>query len=218
MIIGSILLIISVAEFALGVWFLTKYQRSQATMWYGLFAIGTSLYVASNGLGYLVNNFYIAERFGWIGGMMTAVFILPFSFSYPLPKRPVSELLPYVVWPLAVFIPGLFWADIFITDKGVINYRQGYQTQVGTYFWFMLAFFAVYWIWALVNLFQTMKKSDGQHRWQLRMILIGLIVSLIVSVSFDVILPLVTKSRLGYIGSMFSAVWLGFTSYIIMKK
>src|SRR5262245_50225354 len=110
---GSFLLLIAVAELCLGIWFLTQYQKNQATSWYGLFAIATAIYVASNGLGYLINNFYIAERFGWVGGIMTATFILPFSFSFPLPQKPIQQLLPLVLWPLAVFIPGFLLTDIF---------------------------------------------------------------------------------------------------------
>ena len=218
MTIGILLLIVAVSQLILGIWFLTRYQKNQATMWYGYFAIGIALYVASNGLGYLSNNFYIAERFGWIGGLMTAIFILPFSYSFPLPKKSVNELLPFIIWPLAVFVPGFLLTNIFVTDQGIIDYRQGYQTLTGPYFWFALTFFGIYWIWGLVNLFQSMQKSDGQHRWQLRMILSGLFVSLIVSVAFDIVLPLVSKSTLGWVGSMFSAIWLGFTSYVIAKK
>ncbi|MBI2984615.1 MAG: hypothetical protein HYY50_03250 [Candidatus Kerfeldbacteria bacterium] len=218
MIIGIILLLIALAEFILGLYLIFSYQRSQATMWYGLFALGISFYVASNGLGYMQNNFYIAERMGWLGGLMTAIFILPFSWTFPLPRKKVNEILPYVIWPLAVFVPGIFWTSIFLSGNGVIDYIKGYQTSPGPYFWFMLIFFFAYWIWALANLVYRFTKSDGQHRWMLKMILVGIGLSLLVSVVFDIIYPLVAISKIGYVGSLFSAIWLGFTSYIILKK
>lgn len=216
--IGWLLIAISLVEVWLGFWFLTKYQKNQATMWYGLFAWAIALYVGANGLGYLINNFYIAERFGWIGGIMTAALILPFSFSFPLPLRPVRELAILAIWPAAVFIPGFWLTDIFITNQGLIDYRGGYQTLVGQYFWFALTFFAIYWLWALVNLFRAMQRSEGRPQWQLRTILIGLVVSLLFSVAFDIILPLVTSSTFGYVGSLFSSIWVGMTAYILVKK
>jgi hypothetical protein len=218
MLIGYVLLLIALAEVILGLFLIFRYQRSQATTWYGLFAIGIAIYVATNGLGYMQNNFYIAERFGWIGGLMTAIFILPFSWSFPLPRKKISELLPFVIWPLAVFVPGILLTNIFLREDAVINYIAGYQTAPGPYFWFMLMFFFVYWIWALANLIYRYTKSDGQHRWMIKMILIGIGLSLVVSVAFDIIYPLVAISKIGYVGSLFSAIWLGFTSYIIIKR
>lgn len=218
MVIGTILIFLALVHLVIGLRFIFGYERSQALVWYGLFVMSIALYVASNGFGYLINNFYIAERIGWIGGLMTATFILPFSQSFPLARHTLRELMPLVIWPIFVFIPGLLFTDIFLIDHGVINYRAGYQTQSGPYFGFALAFFGVYWVWGLYNLIRSMQRSDGRHRWLLKMILLGLIISLFVSVIFDIVLPLVSKSTLGYVGSMFSTVWLGFTSYILLKK
>jgi len=218
MTIGIILIVIAVAEFLLGLYFLLAYQRSQATTWYGLFCIAVSIYVGANGIGYLIENFFIAERFGWAGGLLTAVFILPFSYSFPVPKKRVSELLPLILWPVLAFVPVTLWTNLFLVDIGVISYRAGYQTAAGQFFWALLTVFSVYWSWAMINLFRWYAQSDGLHRLQLRLIIFGILVSLGVSIVFDIIYPLVTVSRLGYIGSMFSAIWLGFTSYILVRK
>lgn len=220
MIIGFILLLIAIAEVALGVWFLTKYQRNQATMWYGLFAIGAAIYVASNGYGFLFNSIQgdLTERFGWLGGGILTAFFLAFSFTFPLPKKKLSELLPLVIWPLAVFIPGFLWTDVFLHRQPLIHYGTGYQTAPGPFFWFFVVYFAVYWMWAITNLVIRLRVSDGLHRWMIRMVLFGILASLAVSSVFDITLPLVTTSRFGYVGSLFTSVWLGFTSYIILRK
>lgn len=218
MIIGILLILISLAEGVLGVWFLTRYQNNQSTKYYGWFAVAVAVYVLSNGLGYLLNNFYIAERFGWIGGLMTAAFILPFSYSFPLPRKRPDELIALILWPMAIFIPGLIFTNIFITDIDVIDYRAGYQTLAGEFFWFALLFFVSYWAWALANIWRTMQKSNGLHRWQLKMILTGLILSVVISAIFDILLPIIIKSTLGFVGSIFSAIWLAYTSRILLKK
>lgn len=218
MVIGYVLLAVAFAEFALGLYFLTRYKTQQSTFWFGLFCFGVAMYVATNGLGYMRNSFYIAERFGWVGGMLTAIFILPFSWTFPLPRKRIGEVLPFVIWPLVVFTPGILWTDIFLRADAIVDYVQGYQTAPGPYFWFMLMLFFVNWVWALGNMLYNFSRSDGHHRWMLKMLLIGLGLSLIVSVATDIIYPLVTVSKIGYIGSLFSAVWLGFTSYILLKR
>lgn len=218
MTIGIILLVIALAEFALGLYFIFRYVRSPATIWYGLFCISAAIYVGANGLGYALDSFYIGERFGWAGGILTGAFFLPFSFTYPIPERQARDLLPLVLWPAAVFILPLLLTNLFIADRGIVYYRGGYQTTPGDYFWFMILMFVVYWAWSILNLVRHHRRSDGIHRWQLRMILIGIITSLAVAIVFDIIYPFVTTSRVGYVGSLFTSIWLGFTSYILVKK
>ncbi len=218
MLIGYTLILIALAELALGLYLITKYQNSQAKIWYGLFCMAVAIYVGANGLGYLRDNFYIAERVGWAGALLTSIFILPFSFSFPLPRKKFGELWPLVVWPILIFIPAVLTTDLLLNNQGSINYTQGYQTLQGPYFYAMVSLFGVYWLWALINMFWRRSHSDGVHRRQLNLILLSIVFSLAVSTVTDIILPIVTKSALGYVGSLFSSVWLGFTAYIILRK
>jgi len=218
MIIGVILLVIAIAELFLGLRFIFGYEKRQATIWYGLFCIAVATYVGANGLGFITDSWFIGERIGWVGGMLTAILFLPFSFSFPIPMRQVRELFPWVIWPIVIFVPGLLFTDLFVRDNAVIRYSQGYETAEGPYFWFMLVIFSLYWFWSIINLFTRFRRSDGLHRWQIRMIITGIVLSLIVSVIFDIVTPLVTINRVGYIGSLFTSVWLGFTSYILVRK
>ncbi len=220
MIIGYILLLIALAEFFLGLYLIFRYQRSQATMWYGLFAIAISVYVGANGLGYVntVVTGQWAEHIAWVGGMATAMFFLPFSYTFPLPRRSARELVPLAIWPLAIIIPGLLFTNLFVQQQSIVRFGQGYKTATGPYFWFMILIFLVYWIWAITNLIIRLRKSDGTHRQYLQLILIGIFLSLLVSAIFDIYMPLTHVTRYGYIGSLFSTIWLGFTSYIILKK
>lgn len=218
MVIGYILLVIALVEFILGLWFIFRYQKSQATIWFGLFCIGSSIYVGGNGIGFVIDNVSFAERIGWAGGALATTFFLPFSYTFPIARRTVRELLPWVLWPTIFFCFGSLFTDLIVEDIGLISYRVGYRTADGPYFWTFLVFFAVYWIWALWNLAFTIRKSDGYHRWQAKMVITGIIASLIVSTIFDITLPLITVSHFGYVGSFFTSIWLGFTSYILLKR
>lgn len=218
MAIGYVLLALATIESLLGIWFIVRYQKSASTIFYGLFCIGVAVYVGANGLGQIKDIFDIGERFSWAGGAMATALFLPFSFSFPVPRRTSRELLPLVLWPLIIFPLAMIFTDLFIRTEGIVSYREGYQTAAGSFFWFFLTFFAVYWLWAIGNLVTSHRSSDGIHRWQLKMILIGIGASLSVSVAFDIILPLLIRSPFGYVGSLMTSVWLFVTAYIVLKK
>lgn len=219
--IGWILIIIAVAEFFLGFWFLTKYQKNQATFWYGLFSMGAAVYVMSNGFGFLgLGDPNYTEKVGWSAGAFLTACFLGFSYSFPLPRKTMSELLPLVIWPIIVFVPAILFTTLIIgfSDNQLFNYKTGYMTASGPYFWTFMLFFGAYWTWSIRNLIINYVKSDGIHRWQMGNILFGVATSLVVSITFDIIFPLVVLTKFGYIGSLATSVWLGFTSYIIVKK
>jgi hypothetical protein len=219
MTIGYILLAIALAEFALGLWFIFAYRRQQSTFWYGLFALGVAIYVGANGLGYSqLASASTAEHLAWAGGMLTAVFILPFSYSFPLARRSTRELLPWIIWPLTVVIPGVLFTGLFVGQVFSGVYGRDYTTPLGPYFIIMMLFFATYWIWGIANIIKSYIISDGIHRSQLKMLIIGLGSSVVLASLFDIVFPLIQIVRFGFLGSLFSAIWLGFTSYILVKK
>lgn len=220
MITGTILVILALAQLILGLRFIFGYQRSQTLVWYGLFMVGVALYVGANGLGYLklLLTQGQAEHLAWTGGALTATFILPFSFVFPLQRKSARELLPWVLWPLLIFVPGILWTNAFILQKANVNFGNGYMTQPGSFFPFFLIFFALYWLWALVNLVRSYRGTDGIHRQQVKIFLIGTLVSVLISSYFDILRPLTSATQFGYVGSLCSSIWFGFTAYILLKK
>ena len=218
MVIGYTLLAIAIIEFVLGIFFLTRYKNQQSTFWFGLFCIGSAIYVGSNGMGFVSNTFSIGEKMSWLGGMIATAMFLPFSTSFPFPQKNFRELIPWALWPVAIFSTGLIFSDVFIVGRGITQFTPGYMTQPGQLFWFMSAVLVLYWTWSLANLFRTFKKSDGIFKKNLSLILFGILVSLVFSIFFDIVLPLVTVNTFGYVGSVMTSVWLGMTSYILIKK
>lgn len=220
MAIGVVLLALALAELLLGLRFIFGYQKSPSTIFYGLFCIGVAVYSAAYGFGYskIIASADLAERLGWVGGTLATAFFLPFSLSFPLPRKGYSELLQLSLWPIAIFLPGFLLTELFVRKITVTDFTQGYLTQPGSYFWLFLLYFIVYWILSITNLVRNYLRSDGVHRWMLRIILTGLAITLLVSVSFDVVLPLVATSSLGFVGSLFTSVWLFTTGYILLKR
>lgn len=219
MLIGLILLALALTELWLGLYFIFRYEKQQSTIWYGLFFIGASVYVGANGLGYLGRFFAPGglEQLAWSGGVLATSFFLPFSFSYPLPSRSFRDAVPWVIWPLLVFIPALLRTDLFIGTEGV-RFGEGYMTDQGPYFFVLILFIFFYWGWSLYNIVKSFGVSDGIHRLVLKIVLFGVCSSFVVTVIFDIIIPLVTVTRFGYVGSLFTSVWVLLTGYILVKK
>jgi hypothetical protein len=220
MLIGSILTVLAIAQLILGLWFLFGKQRNQTLLWYGLFMVGVALYVGANGLGYLgwLISQAQAEHLAWTGGAIVTTFILPFSFTFPLPRRTVRELVPWAIWPLAVFVPGILLSNAFILQDAIVNFGDGYKTEPGAYFPLLMTFFVIYWLWAIMNFLRSLRSSDGTHRQHLSIFLIGLLISFGLVAYFDIIKPLSAPTQFGYIGSLCSSIWFGFTAYILVKK
>ncbi len=220
MVIGITLLLIAIIDLLVGLTLLFRYERSQSATYYGLFALAVGLYVGANGFGYTAwfENNSVFETLAWTGGILTAVFFLPFSFSFPHPKKTLRELLPYVVWPMCVFVPGLVLTDVFIDRQSIVQFGHGYTTQTGDFFWLLLLCFAVYWGWGILNLVRSYRSSSGYYRWMIKIFLVGLFASLVISTIFDIVMPLTSPTRLGFVGSMFSSVWLLTTSYLMFRK
>lgn len=219
MVIGIVLLAVAAIEVVVGLWLIFGYRRSAPTLWYGFLALGIALYVAANGFGFTgILSGHLSEHLAWTGGAFATIFILPFSFTYPIIRKSNRELLPLVLWPLAIFPLAILFTRLIIDQQSIVQFGKGYATSTGPYFWTFIVFFAIYWIWAVANLVRSFAGSDGQHRTYLKAILSGLVISLVISSTFDIVIPLLGATPFGYVGPLCSAVWLGFTSFILVKK
>lgn len=218
MTIGIILTTLALFELCLALWFLSKYQRSTTIVSYALFALGSAIYVGMNGVGYISGSYYFGEKLGWLGGVIATTFFLTFSMSYPHPRKAWREMLPWILWPLVIFGLGIIATNLFIGTNTITHFGDGYMTSVGTYFSLLIVYVAFYWTWSITNLVRSYRHTaDAQHR-MIRYILIGTLVSLTGTITFDIIIPLITVSNLGYVGSLFNAAWLGMTSNILVRK
>lgn len=218
MIMGLSLIVVSLIELWLGCWFFYRYQKNQAIIWYGLFTLAVALYVGANGLGSITDNYFIHEKISWVGGILTAIFFLPFSFSFPIQQKKGSELVSLVFWPAIIFTAGIVFSNSFINEPPQPNLVEGYQTSPGELFWLLITSFFGLWIWSLSNLVRSYKRVDGIKKSQTRILTIGVSLSLLVSIIFDIFYPLFTVSQVGFVGSLFTSIWLFTTSYIIIRK
>lgn len=220
MIIGLILLGLAIIQVVIGLIMFFRYQRSLATTFYGCMALGVAIYVGANGFGFLdkIISPSTAEAFTWLGGILLSTFFLAFSFTFPIAKRTLREIMPLVVWPLLVFIPSILFTDTVIVHRPIHSFGNDYVVRAGPLMWLWVITFAWYWIWGIANLVQTYRSSSGYYHWFIKIFLVGIIVSLLLGSFFDILQPLTNQARIPYIGAMCSSVWVIVTGYLMLKK
>ena len=214
-----ILIIIAIVEFILGFYILIRKQGEIARV-YGLFVFGVIVWVLSLGLELGLKNLdyaFLASNFTYVAAACIASIFVYFSLVFPFKTRPLKKLDF-----LAIISPGIIvLLLILFTDlltKELIVHDWGRETTLGAAYHFYSIYFLGFMTWGLVNLFKKYKISDGVHRWQIKYFLWGIIISLAFGLFFDLILPWFGNYKLVHIGAEASIVWLGFTSYIILKK
>jgi hypothetical protein len=220
MIIGWILIALALTELLIGLRFIFGYQKNQTTLWYGLFMIGVAVYVGSNGFGYLnpSHSATFAEHLGWAGGILATVLFLPFSYSFPVIRKSNSEMWALVMWPILIFVPAVMGTDLIIKHQAIMQLTHGYTSQPGPYLWAYIAVFCGYWLWSIINMVVGIQHSDGINRRHVSLLLVGVLVSLGIAIYTDMYMTLTSVMNIGYLGSLATSIWFGFTSYILLKK
>jgi len=219
---GIILLIVGTLELILGISFLVKKRVGEAARWYSLFILSVVVWVLTNAAMALSDSaslLYYFTEMTYAGSMFIAPTFLLFSYTFPAPKKAISTAFTVLLFvPAIINIFIVFLSDLYIKNLEIVN-----GSVQETFDWMIYVFsalFVIYWIWGIFNLVGSYKKSDGLYRWQLKYLLIGIAISSIVGIAFDILLPLfgINFSGRNWIGAEFSIVWLGFTSYILFKK
>lgn len=216
---GYIMIPIAILDFLLGIYFLTKYQRSTSIIWYSIVAFGMVGYVLSNAVTYLWPEapvFYHLSQ--WYSGVVVSAAFLLFVINFPFRFREKGQFEDLLFWfPVILFLYLIYLSSDFIVglDPSRLPWKQNYGSAAIAF----PVFFVIYWIVILRQLVQKLKNSDGIHRWQLKTFLYGaVLIPLLSSTVFDVFLPLNNIVGYGWIGPEFSVIWLGATGYIMVKK
>ncbi|MBU1148654.1 hypothetical protein KKI23_01045 [Patescibacteria group bacterium] len=218
-----LLLAVGLIELFLGIWLLIKYQRSAINTWYGLFIFSVAAWVFSNAGLYLSeylgnnNSLFLFNQLTWLAGVVLTCAFLFFSFVFPFSQKPIKKwaYLLFLI-PLTLFSFLVFFTDNFQTDILIAANSQRYV--MGDLFYLFPPFFFVYWIWSITNLAKKYQAADGIHKWQIKYLLIGIIVSLLIIIGVDIIPITFGWKVINGVGEFATLIWLFFTSYIILKK
>ena len=218
-----ILLVVGLIELFLGIWLLIKYQRSAINTGYSVFVFSVASWVLSNAGLYLsehLNNgswLFLFNQLTWLTGVILTCAFLIFSFVFPFSQKPIKKWAWWLfLIPLALFTFLIFFTDNFQTN--IIMAENSQRYVMGNLFYSFPVFFFFYWIWSIVNLAKKYQVADGIHKWQIKYLLIGIIVSLLIIIGVDIIPITFGWKVINGVGEFATLIWLFFTSYIILKK
>ena len=202
-----------------GVYVFVRNPKGRINKVFGLLVLIIIFWVAGNILTAEASSVVTASM--WSRFIFGVVLLLPvilvyFSWVFPYESKQIGGRDT-----LLLFIPIVF-LFITLTTKFVVKDLDGTgwyaKTIFGQGLYIYILIFLGYWIWALVNLFNKYKKSDGIHRWQLRNILWGIIPTSVIGIISSLILPLYGNQNYLWLTLFALFIFIFFTSYIIFKK
>ncbi|MBU0707579.1 hypothetical protein KKG41_04370 [Patescibacteria group bacterium] len=218
-----IVFIIAFLEILLGFYVLSRNKKDPINISFFIVVMGVVIWICSNAIISFLSNENTIEliyRLTYIAGAIIAGGFLYFSWVFPYKM----SFIRWSKW-LLLLIPTIFLIIFtFTTDfivSGVVKYPLSYDTTSGSGYGLYVLIFVAFFLWAFYELFRKLRRSDGIHHWQLKFVLISVLIPFVVSLVTDIILPWTGYDRgmlMMFAGSMSSAVWLGLNGYILFKK
>lgn len=223
-----ILVIIGLIELGLAIFFLATHSGDRVRRYFALFAFGTAMWVLGVGIAELLhysqtlqnNGVELASlRFAFWGPIivMSALLMISWLFPYPIYKyegpTKAVVLFPILLFGLLIMFTGSIVAGIQYSS---ISYEV---VEYGSVYPYFILFIVAYYLWSLITLILKRSKVNGVQKTLLTQFLVGVIGSGIVGVFTNGLMPLLFNNQsLWYLGPEASIIWLGITSYVLLKK
>jgi len=213
------LLIMTVFLFAIGLLVFFKNRKNVVNIFYGLFVIFMAIWSLGLAMFYFnpeISVMHFWANFLYVAGGLIAVFFFYFSLIFPSSSSPISNVkkllifLPNIVLFIMFFFTNLILKDVFIED-GTRGFIYG-----PFHFLFDLQFI-VFFLWGFLNLIKKYKQEADIAKAQLKYIILGTSLGLIIAGTTNVILPWFNNFEYLWIGPVAALIWIGFNAYAILK-
>jgi len=183
-------------------------------LWVGLWSLGIAIFRATT--DYRVLLFWNREFI--LTAALIASSFLHFSFVFQVTKiekklkhwQRFLIYLPNLVILWGVLTPGVLIADIKIKD-------WGNESVLGWAYIYYGIYFGSIWIWGTINLIKKYKKAIGIFKIQLKYILTGVTISVIIGATFNLIFILFGNYKWIWLGPYSSFTFILATAYAIVK-
>lgn len=156
--------------------------------------------------------FWIRMSFG-IGSFVPA-FFFHLSLIFPNYQYEIDRLKK-----ILIYFPTVFFLSVFQTHLIVESIIQ--REPIVLDYGFVHPFFSIYLVTffalGLYFLLKTHKKSVGVYRLQIKYCFLGMLISIIAALVFNILLPILGTSRYSKIGPSFTMIYVGFVTYAIVK-
>lgn len=164
----------SVLVFSLGLFVWLKKSREWLHILFFLYSFTIALWLLGTFLLFNATGEYYQlfwDRFIYIGVVFIPVFLYHFGLIYCniLPRQRLMLALGYL--SAFIFLPLSQYSDKFVS--GLYTYSWGVHAVAHEYHHFFLAYFFLYFALFFVNLGVHYHRSTGEHKKQVRFVLIG---------------------------------------------
>lgn len=216
---------IALLELLLGLFILFRHKGNPINTSFFVLTLGVVLWIVSTSTLDLINIDSQKEAIFWynlahIGGAVLISGFLYFAWVFPY-------RMFFITWPrkLIIYVPCLFFIVLVLTTRlviaDVVKYSWGYDVRPGSLYGLYALFFIGFFVWGFFELLRKYRRSDGMHVWQLKYVLISVLIPFLVGATTDIVIPWLGINR-GYLtlhlGAFATAVWLGLTAYVLFKK
>lgn len=208
-----VLALVTLTNLVLAIFVYSKNRKSLVNISYSLFVFSVSMWAFTNALfqkSDSLNSAYWWAILSYISAIFIGSSLLTFSFVFSENDQDIIKRFKGFYGLIILIITVLI--TVFVSTPQVvlkrIAFENGVKSLITTPLLFLYAISIVLLLgWSLINIFKKYRKSSGISRQQLKLIFIGLFISIALGVFFNLFLPL-----LGF----YNFVWLGPDSAIIM--
>lgn len=213
--------IIGTIELFLGIYFLTKYEKTPSIIAFGLACLSIGGWVLTNGPTLILETggktYDLFTRLAWIFSFLIFIFLYLFILWYPIPsEKPSKRLLTLLLLPFVLVSSLIYGSDNFI--KGFESNKYG-NTIYGEDYWFVTIYLTLLFFFVIFEGVRKMKILDGIHRRVMSLVLWGTMISGIIGLLNNVFLPYYFGlTTISWLAPAMSVIWLGFVGWGLVKK
>jgi signal transduction histidine kinase len=208
--------IVLIANITLGIFVYINNPSKLSNKAFALMCLGLSSWAAFNYLAdYQLSNALLWNRLSFFAIIYALAFLSIFLNCFP--NRVVKSkafgivtLLVASVVALVSFLPGFI--------PGINIEGQVSNIQTGPLYSVFLAYFALYLIIPAVLIIISWKRSSGQDKARVGILILGILAMTVLASITNLILPLILGNNIfAKYGTLFSLIFVSFTAYAIIK-
>lgn len=204
---------------SLGIYILFSDFRKEINRFFSFFVFSIVIWSLGVFIIYNVhdkNTVVFCGRYLYLGVAFIPSTFLAFTNVFPgknSSARPMNEML--------IFMPGIFFSILLFTPffiKSVFYKTGGPGIVYGPVYPLFTVYIIVYFALGFFKLINSYMKVRGIEKTQLKYLIAGLLVTVILAISTNLILPLFNLTKYNGIGPLFSFAIVSVMSYAILKN
>lgn len=211
--------VIGLLEVAFGWYLLKRYERTASIIMFAVFTFSTAGWVLTNAFGMILtrgsDEIDITFRLSYV----FASFIFPALFFF-VHYFPFKQRYDWMII-LLVFIPSIIISSLSLFGDGIVtgfSEDQKVLVYFGDQFWIYTAFLISMFALVIIEIVRKIQSSDGGHREHMKLLLFAVLLSGIIGLLANLILPLIDIRIPNWVGPGSSMFYLALVWWATQRK